>query len=120
MAATTLGAAEAIINFDSQVISILLIGFCFSLIGIISIMYIFYQYLNQGFQSGWPSIVVLIIFSTGLILTSTGVLGLYIGRIFDQVKGRPLYIIEEKVNFNHDFFSNIKITSPRGKPHLDI
>tara|TARA_S200000501_G_scaffold341198_1_gene350348 strand:+ start:3362 stop:4318 length:957 start_codon:yes stop_codon:yes gene_type:complete len=78
-------------------------GFCFSLIGIISIMYIFYQYLNQGFQSGWPSIVVLIIFSTGLILTSTGVLGLYIGRIFDQVKGRPLYIIEEKVNFNHDF-----------------
>ena len=97
-------ALDGIISNTDKLLRIsIYTGFCFSLIGFLSILYIFYQYLYHGFQSGWPSIVVLIIFSTGLILTSTGVLGLYIGKIFDQVKGRPLYVIEEKVNFNYDF-----------------
>ena len=36
--------------------------------------------------------------STGLILMSVGIMGVYIGKIFEQVKEKPLYIIDEKIN----------------------
>jgi dolichol-phosphate mannosyltransferase len=45
---------------------------------------------------GWTSLAVLILLIGGFIIISTGVAGLYIGKIFDQVKGRPLYVIDER------------------------
>jgi len=74
------------------------IGFSFIIIGFFAIVYIVLLYFYREFQSGWASMVVLIIFSTGLILMSLGVVGIYIGKIFDQVKDRPLFIIEKKIN----------------------
>jgi len=47
---------------------------------------------------GWTSIVLLIIFFSGLILTSLGITGEYLWRIFDEVRDRPLYIIKEKID----------------------
>lgn len=44
---------------------------------------------------GWPSLIVSIYFSTGVIITVLGVLGLYIDRIFTEVKNRPIFIIRE-------------------------
>ena len=75
-------------------------GFCLSLISFASIFYIIAKSIYSGFLPGWASIVTLIIFSTGLILVSLGVVGLYIGKIFDQTKQRPLYIIDKLKNFN--------------------
>ena len=46
--------------------------------------------------SGWTTIVVSLMFFAGIQLISTGILGEYIGRIFDEVKGRPLYIVREE------------------------
>lgn len=46
---------------------------------------------------GWTSLAVLLLLVGGFIIMSTGVTGLYIGRIFDQVKGRPLYVVDEIV-----------------------
>ena len=43
---------------------------------------------------GWTSTVALLLFVFGTIVTVQGVIGLYIGRIFQEVKGRPLYIID--------------------------
>jgi dolichol-phosphate mannosyltransferase len=57
-------------------------------------------YFTKGFLSGWTSLMVTVLFSTGLILFSLGIHGLYIGKIFDQVKERPLYIIEEYINYS--------------------
>jgi dolichol-phosphate mannosyltransferase len=48
-----------------------------------------------GFKEGWASVVVLILGSTGFILLTLGVLGLYIGAIFEQVRNRPIYLIDE-------------------------
>jgi glycosyltransferase involved in cell wall biosynthesis len=56
------------------------------------------RYLLYDLLPGWPSIIVTILFSTGLILMSIGVLGIYIGKIFEQVKDRPLFIVEQEVN----------------------
>ena len=45
---------------------------------------------------GWTSLAVLILIIGGFIIMSTGVTGLYIGKIFDQVKDRPLYVVAER------------------------
>jgi glycosyltransferase involved in cell wall biosynthesis len=54
-----------------------------------------------GIQTpGWATIVTAISFFGGLQLFAIGVVGEYIGRIFDEVKHRPLYIIDEESSFN--------------------
>jgi polyisoprenyl-phosphate glycosyltransferase len=47
---------------------------------------------------GWTSLAVLILLTTGVMTVSMGVAGLYIGKIFGQVKDRPLYVIEKSVD----------------------
>ena len=64
----------------------------------LKIIYIVLLYFYHGFQSGWASTVVLITFSTGLILMSLGIVGIYIEKIFEQTKDRPLYLIDETIN----------------------
>ncbi|OUX33757.1 MAG: hypothetical protein CBE24_01890 [bacterium TMED264] len=76
-------------------------GFSLSLVSFFSIFYIVVKSIYSGFLPGWASIVSLIIFSTGLILISLGIVGLYIGKIFDQTKQRPLYIIDKLKNFSN-------------------
>ena len=76
------------------------IGFSLAAVGFLSIFYIVMKSFGSGFLPGWASIVTLIIFSTGLILTSIGIVGIYIGKIFDQTKNRPLYIIDKLKNFD--------------------
>jgi len=73
-------------------------GFTLSLLAIVGIFTIIINYYISGFQSGWASIFVLILFSTGVLQISMGILGLYLGKVFKQVKNRPLYIVEKKLN----------------------
>ncbi len=46
---------------------------------------------------GWTSIILLICFFSGIIISSIGIIGLYVGRIFENSKNRPTYIIQEKI-----------------------
>lgn len=46
--------------------------------------------------SGWASLMVSLYFLSGVILGFMGILGLYLGRVFDEVKGRPLYVIRDR------------------------
>jgi len=48
---------------------------------------------------GFPSLIVSITFFSGVQLISLGVIGEYIARIFNEVKGRPLYLIEETIDY---------------------
>lgn len=50
-------------------------------------------------ESGWTSIMTSVIFFGGVQLLTVGVLGQYVGILFDEVKARPEYIIDEKKNF---------------------
>ena len=86
-------------NTDRVLKAITLLGFFISFISFISILYIFGTYFMHGYSTGWPSIAVLILFSLGSILFCMGIIGLYVGRTFEQTKSRPLYIIQEKINF---------------------
>ena len=50
-------------------------------------------------QYGWSSTIVAILFFGGVQLVFLGIIGEYIGRLYDEVKRRPLYLIREKLNF---------------------
>ena len=69
----------------------------------LSFLLAFYNFLSgyMGLISveGYTTTIFSIWFVGGLLLFVIGVLGLYIGKIFDQVKGRQLYIIRSKINF---------------------
>jgi dolichol-phosphate mannosyltransferase len=63
-------------------------------------------YLGNAYPLGIPTITVLVLFTGGVQLAAVGVLGEYIGRIYDEVRRRPLYIVERVVN--------AKVLDPRG------
>jgi len=48
---------------------------------------------------GWTSLVAIVVFLGGIQLLSVGVIGIYIGKIYKEVKGGPLYIIDKTTNF---------------------
>jgi glycosyltransferase involved in cell wall biosynthesis len=54
---------------------------------------------DPGLTRGWSSTIVIIAFLGGANMLMTGVIGLYVGRIYAEVKGRPLYIVERAVGF---------------------
>lgn len=74
------------------------LGFFMSIAAFVGGLYIFIRSLISPFQSGWASLSILILFVGGLIITTIGISGIYIGKIFEQTKGRPLFIIDKKVN----------------------
>lgn len=49
---------------------------------------------------GWTSVIVSIWLLSGLIFANLGVLGLYLGKVFEEVKGRPLFIVSDTVNLS--------------------
>ncbi|MDR9777572.1 glycosyltransferase family 2 protein [Rhizobium hidalgonense] len=79
---------------------IVTLGLAFSFVGIASSLYFIFSYFAHGSSPGWTSLFVAMLMCTGAILVSLGVLGLYVGKIFDQVKERPLYSVD--VMLEHD------------------
>lgn len=74
-------------------------GFLVSVIAILYGLFIIGDTLFFGRDlKGWPTLAVGIMFSAGLQLICLGVIGEYIGRIYDEVKQRPLYIVDKKWN----------------------
>jgi polyisoprenyl-phosphate glycosyltransferase len=70
------------------------IGFAASLGGVILAAFFVVRYFLGTTYPGWTSLTVLILLIGGLTITTVGVAGLYIGKIFTQVKDRPLYVVD--------------------------
>lgn len=58
-----------------------------------------YALAPRSFEPGWTSIIVVLSLLSGVQLMTLGMIGEYIGRIYDEVKGRPLYLISERIGF---------------------
>lgn len=65
---------------------------------ILAISFIVRYFLYGLAPSGWTSLIVVISFSTGVILLNLGIFGLYLARVYDQVRLRPYYHIKTKLN----------------------
>lgn len=80
----------------------LIIGLFSMGVGIYSLV----MYFIDKPVSGYTTLVVLISFLSGLQFILIGILGKYIGFLFDEIKKRPLYIVEKQVNFENDTKKN--------------
>jgi polyisoprenyl-phosphate glycosyltransferase len=73
-------------------------GIVMALSGMVLAAYFVTSYfIRGGDYPGWTSLAVLLLLTTGVGTISTGVAGLYVGKIFGQVKDRPLYVIEKSL-----------------------
>lgn len=90
-------ALETILAYSNRPLYIVIyIGLFISLLSFSFACLIFYKaYFHNYSVQGWPSLMILISFSLGLILACLGVIGLYLAKVFDEVKSRPIYVIDE-------------------------
>ena len=93
-------AIDGITSFSSLPLRISTIaGFFISLLAFIYMMVVFIRALIWGNPvQGYPSLLVIILFLGGIQLLSLGIIGEYIGRIYNETKNRPDYIVDEHNN----------------------
>jgi dolichol-phosphate mannosyltransferase len=72
------------------------LGLFFSLMSLVYIPYVVYAFVSKTEISGWASLISTVVFFGGLQLSILGIIGIYLGKIFTQVKERPLYIVRSK------------------------
>jgi glycosyltransferase involved in cell wall biosynthesis len=75
---------------------IVIVGFFVAACGVALAGVFIAFYFTAHALPGFTALAVLILFVGGFIIVSTGVIGLYVGKIFDQVKGRPLYVVARR------------------------
>ena len=96
-------AKDGIFSFSTKPLKI--VGAMGIISIIISILILIYAILSYAFNwnnltAGWTSLMVTMTFLGGMILVSLWMIGEYIGRIYDETKRRPQYIIKETINFD--------------------
>ena len=74
------------------------------LISILSFIYLVVVFCQRIFTdttiTGWTSTIAVILFSQGIVMIMLGLMGEYIGRIYDEIKNRPIYIMRETIGFD--------------------
>ena len=79
------------------------LGFAITLISfLLALCNVIAYFFDSAVVRGYTTTIFSIWFATGIILLMMGIIGLYIGKIFDQVKQRPIYIVMETVNTEED------------------
>ena len=90
-------ASDIILSFSERPLKVAVtFGLLVTLSSIIMSIWLIIGALNFNFSvMGWPSIMTSLFFLGGSILTVLGIIGIYLGRVFNQVKSRPLYIVDK-------------------------
>lgn len=98
-------ASDAIMSFSYKPLKLAtLLGGFVSLFSFIAlIVMIVLKLCDVGnFVDGWTSLAVISLFLNGIVLIILGIIGEYIGRIYDEAKGRPLYVIRDTINLEDE------------------
>ena len=92
-------AIEGITSFSVKPLRLIsYLGIIFILVAIGVIIYALYEHFTGNTIEGWTSLLVSMWFIGGSILLACGVTGEYIGKVYLEVKQRPKYFVEKKVN----------------------
>lgn len=97
---------------------------------IVGFFYLAWVLIYGSKVSGWASLIISLYFSTGAIIFTLGVVGLYVGRIFTEVKGRPLFVghtelashDDERADYSEEAIGRMLETArpDRARPIADI
>ena len=90
---------DAITSFSSAPLQwATFLGFVFSGLAFLAIPLAIVARYTNIYERGVPSIVVVVLLLGGIQLITVGIIGEYVGRIYDEVKHRPLYVVRDRIN----------------------
>ena len=94
-------ASDIIFSFSDRPLKFsVYFGILVSFQAILGAVWILFRSLRWGYEvSGWPSLIISIVFFSGIIISILGVIGIYVGRVYREVKNRPLYVLDRTINF---------------------
>lgn len=94
-------ALAGVVSFSRKPLRVgIVVGLCVALFGFLYALYTVIQFLFlNALPSGYATIVVLLSLFSGFQLVFLGVIGEYVGAVFDEVKKRPHYLVDERINF---------------------
>lgn len=95
-------AIDGITSFSTVPLRIALwLGVAAGAVALVSGLWAVYVKLfNRGVVPGWTTIMILVGIGSSAQLVMTGILGEYVGRIYEEVKRRPLYVVREEINLS--------------------
>lgn len=95
-------ALDGIISFSYKPLKIAtFIGWISSFVGFIYLIYIIFSAIfTNNTVWGWASTMAVLLFFSGIILIVLGIIGEYIARIYEEVKARPMYIIDKSIGID--------------------
>ena len=88
---------DAVVSFSSLPLRIAsVLGLVFSFLGLLYLAYVIaVRLFTEQAVAGWTSVVAAVIVLGGVQLLCLGIIGQYLGRMFDEIKGRPLYLVAD-------------------------
>ena len=94
-------ASDGIISFSTKPLKLVgALGIISIAISVVLLVYalISYMFRLNNLSAGWTSMMVAITFFAGVQLLSIWIMSEYVGRIYDETKQRPQYIVDKKIN----------------------
>jgi len=90
---------DAIFSFSHRPLQLAtLLGFVFSVLAFLAIPVVIILRLLDSYIPGFATITIAVLLLGGIQLIAIGIMGEYVGRIYDEVKGRPLYVVRARSN----------------------
>lgn len=91
-------AINAVVSFSSKPLHLItLLGVSFFIGATLLGLQTFYRYFTGSAVSGFATVILLLLIIGSLLMISMGIIGIYIARIYDEVKGRPRYVVGQVI-----------------------
>lgn len=95
-------ATDAVLSFSLTPLRLAIyLGFAVIATAFGGILYAVYKYYVNDVVRGWASLFVALLLMSGVQLITIGIIGEYIGRIYGEVKQRPLYLVQTRLGFDN-------------------
>ena len=93
---------DGIVSFSATPLKVATyIGFTVALLAVVGIAWAIYVRLaTKNWVQGWTTILIAIMFFSGVQLMTIGIIGEYVGRIHRESKQRPLYILKDRIGYD--------------------
>ncbi len=94
-------ASDTIVSFSDKPMRLMMkVGFCMTVLSLIIGLVYFVRYLCGDIKIlGYTSLIISLWFLGSVLISLLGVVGLYLGKTFEQVKNRPAFLVDEMINF---------------------